>query len=52
MKVLSNMMVDLRSYVNFEPSEAGVTELVFYPVLESILAEAGETEEELKTAIR
>ena len=51
-KVLSNMMVDLRSYVNFEPSEAGVTELVFYPVLESILAEAGETEEELKTAIR
>ncbi len=51
-KVLSNMMVDLRSYVDFEPSEAGVTELVFYPVLESILAEAGESEEELKTAIR
>ncbi len=50
-KVLSNMMVDLRSYVDFEPSEAGVTELVFYPVLESILAEAGESEEELKTAI-
>lgn len=50
-KILSNMMVDLKSYVNFDPLQAGVTELVFYPVLESILAEAG-SEEELKIAIR
>ncbi|MEG0813038.1 MAG: DNA-directed RNA polymerase subunit beta [Clostridium sp.] len=50
-KVLSNMMVDLSGYVNFDPEEAGVTELVFYPVLQNILAEAG-TEEELKATIR
>ena len=36
-KVLSNMMVDLSEYVDFDPREAGVTELVFYPALESIL---------------
>ena len=50
-KVLSNMMVDLSSYVDFDPEEAGVTELVFYPVLQNILAEAG-TGEELKEAIK
>lgn len=51
-KVLSNLMVDLTSYVNFDPKEAGVTELVFYPALEKILSEAGnEDEETLKKAI-
>ena len=50
-KILSNMMVDLASYVDFDPEEAGVTELVFYPVLQNILAEAG-TGDELKDAIR
>ena len=51
-KVLSNMMVDLSNYVTFEPTDVGVTELVFYPVLETILAEAGDDEEELKKAIK
>ncbi len=52
-KVLSNMMVDLASYVSFDPEEVGVTELVYYPVLESILSEVGTSdEEELKSAIR
>ncbi len=50
-KVLSNLMVDLASFVDFDPKEAGVTELVFYPVLEKILAEVGTDEEELKSAI-
>ncbi|MEG0687340.1 MAG: DNA-directed RNA polymerase subunit beta [Hungatella sp.] len=50
-KILSNMMVDLSAYVNFDPLEAGVTELVYYPVLETILAEAGD-DEALKAAIR
>lgn len=50
-KVLSNMMVDLSGYVNFDPEEAGVTELVFYPVLQNILTEAS-NDEELKEAIR
>ncbi|WP_349944742.1 DNA-directed RNA polymerase subunit beta [Lacrimispora sp. BS-2] len=51
-KVLSNLMVDLASFVNFDPKEAGITELVFYPALEKILAEAGsEDEETLKKAL-
>ncbi len=50
-KVLSNMMVDLASYVDFDPEEVGVTELVFYPILEGILAEAG-SQEELKELIK
>ena len=51
-KVLSNMMVELGAYVSFDPEEVGVTELVYYPVLETILAEAGSDEEALKEAIR
>ena len=52
-KVLSNMMVDLGAYVNFDPEEVGVTELVFYPVLQGILEEnAGASDEELKEIIR
>ena len=51
-KVLSNMMVDLSSYVSFDPAEAGVTELVYYPALASILEEAGSDEEALKEAVR
>ena len=51
-KVLSNLMVDLTSFVNFDPKDAGITELVFYPALEKILAEAGsEDEEALKNAL-
>ena len=51
-KVLSNMMVELSSYVSFDPEEVGVTELVYYPALASILEEAGTDEEELKEAVR
>ena len=50
-KVLSNMMVDLSAYVDFDPKEAGVTELVFYPVLKGILEECGSDQEALKEAI-
>jgi DNA-directed RNA polymerase subunit beta len=51
-KILSNMMVDLKHYVDFEPSEVEISELVYYPVLENILAESGDDEEKLKDAIR
>ena len=51
-KVLSNMMVDLEAHVSFDPAEVGVTEMVYYPVLDSILEEAGDDEEALKEAIR
>lgn len=49
-KVLSNMMVDLSSYVDFPPSEAGVSELVYYPVLEKILEENSDSED-IKDAV-
>ena len=51
-KVLSNLMVDLSAHVSFDPKDAGVTELVFYPALEKILAEVGSDDQEaLKKAI-
>ena len=50
-KVLSNMMVDLAAYVDFDPKEAGITELVYYPVLKTILEEAGEDRDALKDLI-
>ncbi len=50
-KVLSNMMVDLSAYVDFDPKEAGITELVYYPVLKTILEEAGDDKDALKDKI-
>ena len=50
-KVLSNMMVDLRAYVDVDPEEFGITEAVYYPVLAGILAEYDDMEE-IKEAIR
>ncbi len=49
-KVISNMMVDAAEYLDFDPEEAGIHELVFYPLLKQILEE-NETEEEIKAAI-
>ncbi|MDO4268010.1 MAG: DNA-directed RNA polymerase subunit beta [Eubacteriales bacterium] len=51
-KVLSNLMVDLAAYVDCDPKELGVTELVYYPVLKTILEEAGQDQEALKDLIR
>ena len=50
-KVLSSMMVDLREYLDIDPKEVGVTELVYYPALEKILEENDEIDE-IKAAIR
>ena len=50
-KVLSSMMVDLREYLDIDPREVGVTELVYYPALEKILEENDEIDE-IKAAIR
>ena len=44
-KVLSNMMVDLAHYVEFDPAEIGVNELVYWPVLEGMMNEAQSPEE-------
>ena len=40
-KVLSNLMVDIRHYLPEieDPKSIGITELVYYPVLENILEE-------------
>ncbi len=51
-KVLSNMMVDLTSIVDIDPKEVGVTELVYYPVLASLLEETAGDIDELKDSIR
>ena len=50
-KVLSSMMVDLRTYVDCDPHELGITELVYYPVLEKILEE-NESIDDIKDAVR
>ena len=50
-KVLSNMMVDLRHFVDVEPRSVGITELVYYPKLAEILAENSDPED-IKEAVR
>ncbi len=49
-KVLTNRMVDLRKYVDCNPKELGIRELVYYPVLEKLMEEYTDPEE-LKEAI-
>ena len=53
-KVLSNMMVDIRNWVDWieDPRALGVTELVYYPVLEQILEECGDDKEAIEYAIK
>ncbi|MDD3413384.1 MAG: DNA-directed RNA polymerase subunit beta [Lachnospiraceae bacterium] len=51
-KILSNMMVDITNFVDCNPKELGVTELVYYPTLEKILEEYGENAEALGEAIQ
>ncbi len=50
-KVLSNMMVDLKAVCGIDPKEVGVTELVYYPVLAELLEETAGDIDELKEAI-
>ncbi len=50
-KVLSSMMVDLAEYVDCDPRELGITELVYYPALKELLDENDDVEE-LKAEIR
>ena len=49
-KVLSNLMVELGEWVDFDPASVGVTELVYYPVLQKILEE-NTNDEDIKDAI-
>ena len=51
-KVLSNLMVDIRTYVDCDPAELGVTELVYYPILKTLLDEYGDDKDALFEAIK
>ena len=51
-KVLSNMMVDITSFVDCNPKELGITELVYFPVLQQIMEECSDKPEELADAIK
>ncbi len=50
-KIVTNGMVDITKYVNFDVAELGINERVRYSVLREIL-DASETEDALKEAIR
>ena len=50
-KVLSNLMVDLKTWVDVDEEELGINEKVYYPVLEKILEENTDIEE-IKQAIK
>ncbi len=49
---LSNMMVDITNFVDCNPRELGITELVYYPVLQQILDEYSGDPTQLAEAIR
>ncbi|MBR5357684.1 MAG: DNA-directed RNA polymerase subunit beta, partial [Clostridiales bacterium] len=51
-KVLSNLMVDITNFIECEPKELGVTELVYYPVLRQIIEEYAEDPNGLAEAIQ
>ena len=50
-KVLSNLMVDLKAWVDVDEEELGIKEKVYYPVLKKILEENTDIEE-IKQAIK
>ena len=51
-KIISNGMVDIKGYVNFDCTEYGINELVSFKVLKEILESADGDEEELKEQIK
>ena len=50
-RVLSNMMVDITSFIDCNPKELGITELVYYPALQALLSEYADNPEGLAEAI-
>ncbi len=51
-KVVGNNTVNLKGYVDCDPKELGITEKVYYPVLQELIAESEGDSEKLKLAIR
>jgi len=50
-RILSNMMVDITSFIDCDPKELGITELVYYPALQALLSEYADNAEALAEAI-
>ncbi len=50
-RVISSMMVDITHFMDVNPKELGVTELVYYPALKKILEESSDPEER-KAAVK
>ncbi|MBR6160201.1 MAG: DNA-directed RNA polymerase subunit beta [Lachnospiraceae bacterium] len=50
-RVLSNLMVDITEYIDCDPKELGITELVYYPALQALLAEYSDDKNALADAI-
>ncbi len=50
-KVLSNKTVDIKDFVEFDVSDLGINDKVFFPVLMEIL-DSNETEEDIRAAIK
>ena len=50
-KVLSNMMVDITNFIECDPKELGISELVYYPVLKQLIEEYGDDSEALGEAL-
>ncbi len=51
-RVLSNMMVDITSFIDCNPKDLGINELVYYPALQALLSEYQDDSEALVDAIR
>ena len=51
-RVLSNMMVDITSFIDCDPKELGINELVYYPALQALLSDYQSDPEALVDAIR
>jgi DNA-directed RNA polymerase subunit beta len=51
-RVLSNMMVNITHFVNCDPTELGIHEKVYYPVLKQLLDEFGSDPEKLAENIK
>ncbi|MBQ8592539.1 MAG: DNA-directed RNA polymerase subunit beta, partial [Lachnospiraceae bacterium] len=51
-KILSNMMVDITNFIDCDPKEFGISELVYFPVLKQIMDEYADKPEELAEAIQ
>ncbi|MBR3637227.1 MAG: DNA-directed RNA polymerase subunit beta [Lachnospiraceae bacterium] len=50
--VLSNLMVDITEWIDCEPEELGITELVYFPELMKIINQFADSPEELTEAIQ